>query len=132
MEKQHKFSMWYIILGIWVVLIIHNYLASAFAIQAIPYSEFLKLLKEQKITDIAIKADTIQGRMLNGDADQGGGTLFKTVRVDTEISALLDKYDVSFKGEIESTFLRDLFSWLLPVFLFFGIWYLLFQRLAGK
>ncbi|MBN1226377.1 MAG: ATP-dependent zinc metalloprotease FtsH [Deltaproteobacteria bacterium] len=132
MEKQHKFSMWYIILGIWVVLIIHNYLAGAFAIQAIPYSEFLKLLKEQKITDIAIKADTIQGRMLNGDADQGGGTLFKTVRVDTEISALLDEYDVSFKGEIESTFLRDLFSWLLPVFLFFGIWYLLFQRLAGK
>ena len=31
MEKQHKFSIWYVLLGIWVVLLIQNYLGSALA-----------------------------------------------------------------------------------------------------
>jgi len=30
MEKHHKFSMWYVLLGIWVVLIIQNAIFSAF------------------------------------------------------------------------------------------------------
>ena len=33
MEKQHKFSIWYVLLGIWVVLLIQNYLVSALAIK---------------------------------------------------------------------------------------------------
>ena len=48
MEKQHKFSIWYVLLGIWVVLLIQNYLGSALAIKTIPYSEFLNLVKENE------------------------------------------------------------------------------------
>ena len=33
MEKHHRFSIWYVLLGIWVVLLIQNYLHSAFAIK---------------------------------------------------------------------------------------------------
>jgi len=131
-EKQHKFSIWYVILGIWVVFIIQNYLAAAFTIQTIPYSQFLKLLKEQKVTEVAISQDIIQGRMINGEPGTGRGKLFKTVRVDPEISKLLEQYNVTFKGKVESTFLRDLFSWIFPVFLFLGIWYFFFRRIAGR
>ena len=46
MEKHHKFSIWYVLLGIWVVLLLQQYLVSVFAIKVIPYSEFLHLLKE--------------------------------------------------------------------------------------
>ncbi len=132
MEKHHKFSIWYVLLGIWVVFIIQNYLAAAFTIQTIPYSQFLKLLKEQKITEVAISQGIIQGRMINGETGTGRGKLFKTVRVDPEISKLLEQYNVTFKGKLESTFLRDLFSWIFPVFLFLGIWYFLFRRIAGR
>jgi|GEM_PF-2289042 len=31
MEKHHKFSIWYILLGIWGILILHNFIFSAFA-----------------------------------------------------------------------------------------------------
>ncbi|MBW1782834.1 MAG: hypothetical protein JRL30_19095 [Deltaproteobacteria bacterium] len=69
----------------------------------------------------------IQGRFTDG-TDKGEGQLFKTVRVDPAISQLLETYNVSFKGEVESTFLRDLLSWVVPVFLFVGIWYFFIKR----
>ncbi len=132
MEKRHKFSIWYVMLGVWIVLLIQSYLASVLAIKTIPYSEFLTLLKEGKVTELAITENQIQGRLK--PEGQGGepGQPFKTVRVDPELSALLEKYNVNFKGEIQSTVLRDLFSWIFPIALFIGIWYLFMKKMAGQ
>ena len=131
MEKQHKFSLWYVILGIWVVLIIQNYIASMYAAQVIPYSQFLNFLKAGKVTEIAITANQIQGKMkVEGAPDQTQP--FKTIRVDPDLSKMLEQYPVSFKGEIESTFLRDLFSWIFPLLLFVGVWYFLMKRMGGQ
>ena len=132
MEKKHKFSIWYVILGIWVVLIVHNYMSAALSIRTVPYSEFLNLLKANKVAEVAISADQIQGRMKAAEDPGGKGELFKTVRVDSEISKLLDQYGVAFKGQVESTFLRNLFSWVFPILLFVGIWYLLMRRITGR
>jgi len=33
---------------------------------------------------------------------------------------------------VESTFVRDLFSWIFPIFLFVGIWYFMMKRMAGS
>ena len=114
MEKQHKFSIWYVLLGIWVVLLIQNYLGSALAIKTIPYSQFLTLVKENRVAEVAISANQIQGKMRIDDKDPNKTELFKTLRVDPEISALLEQHSVSFKGQVESTVLRDLFSWIFP------------------
>jgi cell division protease FtsH len=118
-------------LGIWLVLILQNYLSSAVAVRTIPYSEFLKMVKDNKVSEVAITANQIQGRMANGD-EAKKGSMFKTVRVDPDISQLLEQYNVTFKGKMESTFMRDLFSWIFPVFLFVGIWYLLMKRMTGQ
>ncbi|MFW5902118.1 MAG: ATP-dependent zinc metalloprotease FtsH [Thermodesulfobacteriota bacterium] len=129
MEKHHKFSIWYVLLGIWVVLLIHNILFSAFSIETIPYSQFLEKLEKGEVTEVAISQNQIQGRMTSPD---GGTKLFRTVRVDPEISQQLAEKGVAFKGEVESTFFRDLLSWIIPVFLFVGIWYFLIRRMAGQ
>jgi len=128
MEKKYKFSMWYVLLGIWVVLLIQSYLSNALAVKTIPYSEFLNLVKENRVTEVAISANQIQGKM-NVD---GGEQMFKTLRVDPDISALLEQHNVTFKGQVESTLLRDLFSWIFPIILFVGIWYFLIKRMAGS
>jgi len=132
MEKQHKFSIWYVLLGIWFVLIIQNYLVSAFAIKTIPYSEFLKLLKENKVAEVAIGANQIQGKLKGAEGETAKEIMFKTVRVDPETSKLLDQYNITFKGEIESRFLATLLSWVVPVLLFFGIWFLMMKRMTGR
>lgn len=132
MEKRHKFSIWYVLVGIWLVLLVQNYLHSAFAIKTIPYSEFLNLLKQDKVAEVAISSNQIQGRLRGADAGSTKGELFKTVRVDSEISKLLGEYRIDFKGQVESTFMRDLFSWVFPIFLFIGIWYFMMKRMTGQ
>jgi cell division protease FtsH len=130
MEKHHKFSIWYVLLGIWVVIIFHNFIVSMFAVKTIPYSEFLKLLKENKVSEVAIRANQIQGKIKEGP--EAKETMFKTVRVDADTSKLLEQYNVTFKGEIESRFLPTLLSWIVPVALFFGLWYFLMMRMRGQ
>ncbi|MGD2097103.1 MAG: ATP-dependent zinc metalloprotease FtsH [Desulfobacterales bacterium] len=130
MEKRQKFSIWYVLLGIWLVLILQNYITAMFAIKTIPYSEFLKLLKENKVIEVAITANQIEGKIKNGES--GEEQRFRTVRVDADTSKLLEQYNVDFKGEIESHFLPTLLSWIVPVLLFVGIWYFLIKRMAGQ
>ena len=131
MQKHYKFSIWYVVLGIWVVLIVQNYIASMYAAQIIPYSQFLALLKSGKVTEIAVSANQIQGKMKVDGAPEDFKP-FKTIRVDPDLSKVLEQYPVSFKGEIESTFLRDLFSWVFPLLLFVGVWYFLMKRMGGQ
>ncbi len=132
MEKHQKFSMWYVLLGIWVVLIIQNALFSVLSVKTIPYSEFLKALDEGRVSEVAVSANIIQGRLRDGRAGVGAGELFRTVRVDPDIAQMLAGREVVFKGEVESTFLRDLMSWVIPIFLFVGVWYFLIKRMQGQ
>ncbi|MCX5846628.1 MAG: ATP-dependent zinc metalloprotease FtsH [Deltaproteobacteria bacterium] len=132
MEKHYKFSLWYVLLGIWVVLIVQSYISSMFAVQTIPYSQFLNLLKSGKIVEVAITANQIQGKMKMDGGAPDEAKDFKTIRVDPELSTLLEQYKIVFKGEIESTFLRDLFSWVFPILLFVGIWYFFMKKMGAQ
>jgi len=128
MEKHHKFSIWYILLAFWLVLIIQNYIATMMAVQTIPYSQFLKLVKDGKVTEVAITENQIQGTMTTEKGEQE----FRTVRVDPDLSALLEQYHITFKGQIQSTFIRDVLSWVLPILIFVAIWYFMMKRLTGQ
>ena len=113
MEKEHKFSIWYVLIGIWMVFIVQSYIASMFALKTIPYSQFMSLLKQGKIIEIAVTENQIQGKMKGAEGETED---FRTVRVEPELSKMLEQYNVTFKGQVESTFLGDLLSWVLPIF----------------
>ncbi len=132
MKKHYKFSIWYVLLGIWVVLLVQSYIASMLAVPTIPYSQFLNQLKAGNITEVAITANQIQGKVKVDPNNPGEQKAFKTIRVDPELSKTLEQYPVIFKGEIESTWMRDLFSWVFPLLLFVGIWYFLMKRMGGQ
>jgi len=128
MEKRHKFSLWYVLLGVWLVLLLHNMIASALMVENIPYSEFVKLVKEGKVAEIAISENDIQGRMIPSDGSSEKGALFRTVRVDPGISELMEENNVTYSGRIESNFLGTIMSWVIPIALFFGIWMFMMRR----
>jgi len=132
MQKHHKFSIWYVLLGIWFVLILQNYIASIYAVPTIPYSQFLVLLQQGKVGEVAISSNQIQGKYKPPYTGPEGAKEFKTVRVDPQLSASLQNYRVIFKGEIESTLLRDLISWIFPIVLFVGVWFFLMKRIGGQ
>lgn len=133
MEKRFKFSAWYVFLAVWAVLIIHNFIVLTFQVKTIPYSEFLTSLDKGEIEEIAITQNHIKGKIKNtADAIKKPKT-FDTVRVDDpELTKKLVERGVKFTGVIESTFLRDLFSWIFPIALFVGIWYFIFRRMSGQ
>ena len=62
MKKEHKFSLFYILLAVWAVLLIQSYLASVMSSQVVPYSQFLKLLKEGKVTRWPSRPTASKGR----------------------------------------------------------------------
>jgi len=132
MEKQHKFSIWYVLIAIWIVIILHNLLNQMFAIERIPYSEFVNALQKEKVIEVAVTQDRIQGKMKTLKDGQEAEKAFSTVRVDPEVSELLEKYNVTFKGVAESNFLKNLASWIFPIILFVGIWYLMMRRFIWK
>ncbi|MFO8165688.1 MAG: ATP-dependent zinc metalloprotease FtsH [Thermodesulfobacteriota bacterium] len=132
MEKQHKFSIWYVLIAIWIVIILHNLLNQMFAIERIPYSEFVNALQNEKVIEVAVTQDRIQGKMKTLKDGQEAEKAFSTVRVDPEVSELLEKYNVTFKGVAESNFLKNLASWIFPIILFVGIWYLMMRRFSAQ
>jgi cell division protease FtsH len=132
MEKHHRFSIWYVLIAVWIVLILHNLIVQMFSVKHIPYSEFVKALVAGRIVEVAITQDRIQGKMKVIDNGQEREAAFTTVRVDSDLSQLLEKHNVTFKGVIESNFFRNLASWVFPVLLFVGIWYFLMRRFAAQ
>ncbi len=128
MKKQHRFSIWYAILGVWLVLLLHNVIASAFLVKNIPYSEFVKLVEDGKVAEIAISENDIQGKLVGTGDGLEKETLFRTVRVDPDIAQLLDANNVQYSGRIQSNFLGTIMSWLIPIALFLGIWIFMMRR----
>jgi cell division protease FtsH len=128
MEKKTKFSIWYVLFAVWGVLLLHNLIASRYQPRILPYSEFLKALESSQVSEVVITKDNIAGKMNVTEEGQTKEVTFNTFRVDPDLSTNLAKYNVKFRGQPESTFLRDLFSWVFPILLFFGLWHFLMRR----
>jgi cell division protease FtsH len=132
MEKHHKFSIWYVLIAIWIVLILQHAIAERFAVKQVPYSEFMQALNAGRVIEVAITQDRIQGKMKFTEDGQEVERAFSTVRVDPDLSQILEKYNVTFKGVAESNFLKNLASWFFPVLLFVGIWYFMMRRFSAQ
>ena len=131
MEKRTRFSIWYILLAFGAVMFIQNIVAQQYTVERLPYSDFIKALDEGRIQEIAITQDRIQGKY-KPTLDSTEVKDFTTVRVDEALSDKLARHQVKFTGVIENTFFRDLLSWLIPIFVFMGIWYFFFKRMGAQ
>lgn len=130
MDKKHKFNFVYALLAVWAILLFQSWWVNSREIQQIPYSAFEQLLEEGKVAEVAISQNTIQGTLQGSTPDNT--THFRTTRVEPDLTEQLRKYGVTYSGVIESTFLRDLLSWVVPVVFFVAIWMFVIRRFAEK
>jgi cell division protease FtsH len=128
MEKKQQFNLSYILMAVLGVLILQNLLMAQFRPRIIPYSEFVQAVIDDRVKEISIGTTAIHGKM-KGDA--GDEILFKTVRVDGDLAAKLTEHKVKYSGEIENTFFKTLFSWLIPISIFYFIWFFLMRRMQA-
>ena len=129
MQPKVRFNTWYIVLAVMGVLLLQYFYVQSQQVEPIPYSAFERLLNEGQIKSVAITDRQIVGEF---KAPQDGKTRFVTTRVDPELAGKLAQKGVEFRGVIESTLLRDILSWVVPIALFFGVWWFLIRRMAGQ
>jgi len=128
MTQNIRFNIGFAIAAFGLLLLIQYFVSAANQIAPIPYSQFQQLLHDRKIASVGVSDRFLQGSLK--EPLPGGQKQFVTTRVDPEFANELDKYGVSYTGQIESTFLRDLLSWIVPVLLFMGVWWYLGRRFA--
>jgi len=127
MKKTTGFNVTYVLFALIGVLLLHDAWVRSQGITRIPYSRFQELLEEKKVERIVISSSEIRGE-LKERVD--GASRFVTVRVEPELADALKASGVEYAGQVESSFLPTLLSWVVPVLLFFGLWMFLIRRVA--
>ena len=130
MEKKNQWNTGYWIVALLLLLSLQSYWQTAKTVEPVPYSEFEKALAEGRVAEVLVSDRTVTGRLKSPDS-QGKTTIVAT-RVEPDLADRLSKYDVPYARVLESTWLRDVLSWILPAVAFFGVWFFLFRRFAEK
>jgi len=129
-EKKHQINLTYTMLAILMVLAFQSWWAEKRQIETVPYSQFEAMLKHGELEQIRIRDRFIEGKLKSPQPDSHQYII--TTRVDPVFAEHLEQYDVDFTGVIDSTVLRDLLSWILPVFFFVAIWMFVIRRMTEK
>src|SRR6266849_6776561 len=113
-ERKHQFATWYIFAAFLGVMLVQSLWLRFTQVDTIPYSQFEQLLDENKIAEVLVGQETIQGTLKEPFPD--GRKEFYTVRVEPDVA------------DLSSTIL----SWVLPIFIFYLIWTYGFRRMAER
>ena len=130
MEKKNQWNTGYWIVALLLLLSLQSYWQTAKTVEPVPYSEFEKALAEGRVAEVLVSDRTVTGRLKSPDSR--GKTTIVATRVEPDLADRLSKYDVPYARMLESTWLRDVLSWILPAVAFFGVWFFLFRRFAEK
>jgi cell division protease FtsH len=149
-RQKTQISLVYLFIALMVVFGVQSWLRAPRTID-IPMSQFLTLVHEGKVLRVSLGEREIQGVLKPGALPtppagpgdklrellgaQQGPVIFTTARIpatdDYDIVRELQASKVEFSGRIESTFWRDLISWLVPLVLMAALWLFLMRRMGG-
>jgi len=96
--------------------------------KSISYYELKELIRNGQISYVAIGQTTIKA--FSGEGAQKTVYMVKKVGDDASFIPLMDEKKVGYGGYSETNIFSEiLFSWVLPVFIFFGIWMFLANKM---
>ena len=128
-RRQTGFNLAYVLIAVMGVLVLQDFWARRQAVATIPYSEFQKLVREDKIASVVVGQDQLSGELKE---PLNGKKRFVAVRVDADIAKELDQHGVEYRGQFDSNFVSVLLSWAVPIAIFFGIWIFVGRRMAKQ
>ncbi|MGB8931567.1 MAG: ATP-dependent zinc metalloprotease FtsH [Anaeromyxobacteraceae bacterium] len=114
---------------VFAALLAQDWWVRSQAVATIGYGEFQKLARENKLASVIVGRDRVTGSFKEA---RGGKLRFAAVRVEQDVAKELDVAGVPYAGEIESSLLPMLLSWVVPVALFFGLWFFISRRMASQ
>ncbi|HEY7250921.1 MAG TPA: ATP-dependent zinc metalloprotease FtsH [Methylomirabilota bacterium] len=149
-RQKTQFSLVYLFIALMVVFAVQSWLRAPVTVD-IPMSQFLTLVREGKVLRVSLGEREIQGVLQPGALPapppgpgeklrkllgaEHGTIVFTTARIpateDYQVVRELEAAKVEFSGRIESTFWRDLISWVVPLVLMAALWVFLMRRMGG-
>ena len=130
MENKTQWNLAYWLLALLLLLTLQDWWQTTRSVEAVPYSEFERALAEGRVAEVLVSDKTITGKLKSPDAK--GKTVIVATRVEPALAARLSQYEVPYARVVESTFLRDVLSWVLPAVAFFAVWFFLFRKFAER
>ncbi len=129
--KKTGFSIGYLLLFLVVLYIIQMFLSPKTG--EITYSQFREYLSAGKIVDCTVGEKVIKGHYESATSEKGKPVAFITVPIeDIKLVNELEEKNVTFKGEVENNFLRNMIMWWVFPFLIIGIaWFFISKRIGG-
>jgi cell division protease FtsH len=128
-KKKFRFHLIYLLIALFGVALLHDLWVGQQKVAELPYSEFRALLEQGKVSEVVVTQRELHGVLK--EPVQGDKTRFVTSRVDRDLVSDLEKHQVKFSAREESTMVRDVLGWVLPMLLFFGGWLYLSNRMKG-
>jgi cell division protease FtsH len=127
-HKKTQFSIFYVVLGLLVILGLQWYLAGGTRPE-VSYSDFKQALADGRVISVAVSPTEITGTMQGKD---GQPTPFHTLRVDEPdlVKQLTDK-GVSFTGVAQGSLIGSILSWILPIAIMFALWNFFMMRMGA-
>jgi cell division protease FtsH len=127
-DPKTRWNVGYWLLALMALLTLQN-LWQARTVEPVPYSEFEKALAEGRVSEVVVGETTVTGKLKSPD---GNKTVIVANRVEPALAERLSKFDVPYTRVVESTWLRDILSWIVPAAVFFGLWFFVIRRFADK
>ncbi|HVL34603.1 MAG TPA: ATP-dependent zinc metalloprotease FtsH [Burkholderiales bacterium] len=128
MDKT-RFNLLYVLFAALAILFLQQSWQEAQKVDVVPYSEFEALLEQGRIAEITVGDRLVSGRL---KTPEGRKTTVAANRVEPDVAERFARHGVPYTRVHESTLLRDVLSWLLPVALFIAVWFYLIRRMAGQ
>ncbi|MGH8737082.1 MAG: ATP-dependent zinc metalloprotease FtsH [Burkholderiales bacterium] len=129
MQKHIQVNIAYLIFAFFAILFVQQWWHQVQTVEVVPYSQFEKLLQGNQISEVVVSDQTVTGTL---KSPQGGKSTVVANIVQPQLADRLSKYNVKFTRVYQSTFLRDLLSWVVPALVFFGVWFFMVRRFAGQ
>ncbi len=129
MEKHQQWNIWFFLVAFSLLLLFQGWWAERNAVEPIPYSEFMRLLKQDKLSELRIEQQQITGKLKDPINNRHQ---FSTIRVEPDLAEALAQSEVTFSGTRDDGLLNNLLSWLLPFILIFALWSFLLRRVFEK
>jgi cell division protease FtsH len=129
-DRKRQIMIWYVLAAIFGILLFQQFWSSYSQVETISYSQFETLLDQNKVAEVTVGADSIDGTLKEPLPD--GKKEFYAVRVDPQIFDKLAAHQVVVNGAASGGLVQTILSWVIPVVIFYLIWMFLFRHLAEK
>ena len=140
-KGPQKSMLVFLAIGMLLVLMMNALVPRLTQAQEVPYSEFLQMLQEGRVTQVQQDATGVEIQFLAND-DKGRAVYYVTgAMTDVDLSALLQQYktadgeSIVFGRELpakNNSLMTLVFSWLLPMALLGGLSFLLMRSMQKK